>query len=59
MRTQINPNRMNQLYNATVMKKWRGVRAAANYMRKLGWSLEATLFHLLKAEVRDDEQQQS
>lgn len=47
----INRHRQHQLYNALVLQCFKGTRAAALYMKSLGWSIEATMYHLLGKDV--------
>lgn len=49
---EIRRDRLHQLHNAKVLQQQVGYWAAANYMRGLGWSVEAALWWLLGVEAR-------
>lgn len=42
---------MDQLARAAMIKRTLGVRAAAGYMRRQGWSIEAALYWLVGTSV--------
>ena len=45
-------DRLHQMHNARHLQATVNTRAAAAYMRKLGWSIEAALWILLGKEAR-------
>ncbi len=45
-------DRLHQMHNARALQRQVNTRAAAAYMRKLGWSIEAALWILCRKECR-------